>query len=61
MVTKSGHKIILDDDAGSITISDTNENKVTLDSSGITLERGASKVAISDSEVNVNDGALEVM
>ena len=61
IVTKSGHKIILDDDAGSITISDTNENKVTLDSSGITLERGASKVAISDSEVNVNDGALEVM
>lgn len=60
IVTKSGHKIILDDQAGSITISDTNQNKVTLDSSGITLERGASKVAISNSEVNVNDGALEV-
>ena len=60
IVTKSGHKIILDDDAGSIKISDQNQNRVTLDSSGMTLERGSSKVAISNSEVNVNDGALEV-
>jgi uncharacterized protein involved in type VI secretion and phage assembly len=61
IVTKAGHKILLDDDAGSITISDSNNNKVTLDSSGITIERGANKVAVSDSEVSVNDGALEVM
>lgn len=61
IVTKSPHKILLDDDGGSITISDSNQNKITLDSSGITLERGGNKVEISDSEVNVNDGALEVM
>jgi uncharacterized protein involved in type VI secretion and phage assembly len=61
IITRSGHKIILDDDAGSITISDTNQNRVTMDSSGITLERGGSKVEISDTEVNVNDGALEVL
>ena len=61
IVTKAGHKILLDDDAGSITISDSNNNKVTLDSSGITIERGANKVAVSDAEVSVNDGALEVM
>jgi uncharacterized protein involved in type VI secretion and phage assembly len=63
IITKSGGqflKILLDDDAGSITISDVNENKVTLDSSGITLERGGNKVEINDSEVNINDGALEV-
>src|SRR5262249_14119735 len=63
IITKSGSqflKILLDDDAGSITISDVNENRVTLDSSGITLERGGNKVEISDSEVNINDGALEV-
>lgn len=60
IVTKAGHKVLLDDDAGSVTISDSNGNKITLDSSGITLERGGSKVEISDSEVNVNDGALEV-
>jgi hypothetical protein len=32
-----------------------------LESSGIKLERGANKVAISDSNVSVNDGAFEVM
>jgi uncharacterized protein involved in type VI secretion and phage assembly len=61
IVTKAGHKILLDDDAGSITITDANNNKVTLDSSGITIERGVNKVAVSDAEVSVNDGALEVM
>jgi uncharacterized protein involved in type VI secretion and phage assembly len=60
IVTKAGHKILLDDDGGSITISDSNENKITLDSAGLTLERGSQKVEISDSAVKVNDGALEV-
>jgi uncharacterized protein involved in type VI secretion and phage assembly len=61
IVTKSGHKVVFDDDAGSITISDTNQNKVTMDSSGISLERGASKVEVNDVGVNVNDGAFEVI
>ena len=61
IVTKAGHKILLDDDAGSITITDANSNKITLDSSGITLERGPNSVAVGDSEVNVNNGALEVI
>jgi uncharacterized protein involved in type VI secretion and phage assembly len=61
IVTKAKHKILLDDNEGSITITDDNENKITLDSSGITLERGGSKVVISDSEVTVNDSSLEVM
>lgn len=61
IVTVSPHKILLDDDAQSITISDSNQNTITLDSSGITLTRGSNSIAISDSEVNVNDGALEVM
>jgi uncharacterized protein involved in type VI secretion and phage assembly len=60
IVTKSGHKILLDDDAGTITITDASNNKITLASDGITLERGSTKISLSDSEVNVNDGALEV-
>jgi uncharacterized protein involved in type VI secretion and phage assembly len=59
IVTKSGNKILLDDDGESITITDKNNNTITLDSSGITLDRGK-KVVVSDSSVNVNDGALEV-
>jgi uncharacterized protein involved in type VI secretion and phage assembly len=60
IVTTSPHKILLDDDQGTITISDSNQNTVTLDSSGITLTRGTSTIQVSESEVNVNDGALEV-
>ncbi len=61
IVTKSGHKILLDDDGETITISDQNQNSVTLASDGITLERGANKIVIDDTEVNVNEGALEVL
>ena len=61
IVTASGHKIILDDDGESITISDPNQNTVTLSSEGIKLERGGQSLLVSDAEVNVNDGALEVL
>ncbi len=61
IVTKAKHKILLDDDAGSITITDANNNKITLESGGITIERGGKKIQINDAEVNINDGSLEVM
>jgi uncharacterized protein involved in type VI secretion and phage assembly len=64
IVAKSGSqalKVLVDTDAGTITIADeVNENTVTLGGDGITLERGGMKIAISDAEVNVNDGALAV-
>jgi len=60
ITTKSGNKIKFDDNAGSITISDSNNNTVTLDSSGLTLTHGGNSIQISDEEVNINDGALEV-
>ena len=58
--TKAGHQILIDDDGQSITVTDPSSNTVTLDSAGITLERGAMKVEISDTKVSVNSGALEV-
>ena len=61
IVTKAGHKVLLDDEAGTITISDPNQNTVTLSSDGITLMRGGNQIVISDAEVNINDGALEVI
>lgn len=61
IVTKTGHKLILDDDTGSITITDGNNNTVILESSGITLERGGKKIEISDAQVNINSGSLEVI
>jgi uncharacterized protein involved in type VI secretion and phage assembly len=59
IVTAAG-RLLFDDDAGTITLSDTNQNSVTLNSSGLTLVGASSTIAISDTEVNVNNGALEV-
>ena len=60
VVTAKGAKLLLDDDAQTVTLTDSSNNKVTLSSDGITLERGGKKVVVSDSNVSVNDGALEV-
>jgi hypothetical protein len=58
--TKGGQQIILDDNRTSITIVDRNENSVILDDEGIKIVRGSGKVEVSDGEVSVNDGAMEV-
>lgn len=58
--TKAGHEIILDDDGESVTVTDASGNKITLDASGVTIERGAGKLEITDGKVSANDGALEV-
>jgi uncharacterized protein involved in type VI secretion and phage assembly len=61
IVSKSGLKILLDDDDGKIEIADTNDNTITLDASGLTIAHGSSKkIEITDSAVKVNDGNLEV-
>lgn len=61
IVTAAPHKIVFDDDQSSITISDPNENTLTMDNSGITLASGDSvSVVVSSSSVSVNDGALKV-
>jgi uncharacterized protein involved in type VI secretion and phage assembly len=61
IVTEQGNKIVLDDDAQTITITDASDNKVTLSSDGMTLERGANKIVVSNAGMSVNDGALEVI
>jgi uncharacterized protein involved in type VI secretion and phage assembly len=60
IATKAMLELKLDDKAGSITVSDNNGNKVTLDSSGITASNGSQQIVVSSSSVNVNSGALEV-
>lgn len=60
IVTAKGAKLLLDDDTQTITVTDSSSNRVTFSSDGIMLERGAYKVVVSDSNVSVNNGALEV-
>ena len=59
IITAGGNKLILDDDATSITVSDSNDNTVTLDSSGITNDSSAASVVVGNT-VSINDGAMEV-
>lgn len=58
--TKGNQTIVLDDADHTITITDSNENSVTLDRDGITVVRGSGKVAVTDGKVSANDGAMEV-
>lgn len=54
------HTLVLDDDKSKASWTDTNTNTVTLDASGLTLERGNKNVTIGSAGVAVNNGALEV-
>jgi len=60
ITTVSPFELKFDDGGGSLTITDSNGNTVTLDSSGITLSNGGEQVVISSSSVSVNSGDLEV-
>ena len=56
--TKSGHKIVLDDDGGSLEITDSNGNTVTMDSSTVKVAAGkATKVIIDSPQIEIVDGA----
>jgi uncharacterized protein involved in type VI secretion and phage assembly len=60
LVTKAPHKLLFDDDAETVTLADSNENTVELDSGGVTSSRGSQKVTVADASVSINDGALEL-
>lgn len=60
VATVAPFELKFDDGGGSLTITDSNGNTVTLDSSGITLENGGGQVVVSSSSVSVNNGALQV-
>ena len=58
--TKGNQQLILDDKDHTITITDSNDNHVTLDRDGIAIVRAAGKLAITPGKVSANDGAMEV-
>ena len=60
IVTGAQHKVLFDDDGQTITITDQNNNTITFDSNGVTTERNGKKLLVSDSEINIDDGALEI-
>lgn len=59
-ITTDGHKIILNDNNNQVQVVHSGGAEITMTSSDITLKKGSQQVVISDSSVNVNNGALEV-
>ena len=56
--TKSGHKIILDDDAGTVEITDSNGNSIQMDSSVVKISAGnATKVVVDAPQIELVDSA----
>jgi uncharacterized protein involved in type VI secretion and phage assembly len=56
--TQSGHKIVLDDDAGSLEITDSNGNTVSMDSSTVKVAAGdATKVVIDAQQIELVENA----
>jgi uncharacterized protein involved in type VI secretion and phage assembly len=56
--TKSGHKLILDDDAGTLEITDSNGNSITMDSSTIKITAGsATKIVIEAPQIELVENA----
>ena len=60
--TKSGHKLVLDDDAGTVAITDSNGNKVTMDSSSIKITAGnATSIVIDAPQIQLVNGASHAL
>jgi hypothetical protein len=56
--TKAGHKIVFDDDGGTLEITDSNGNTVTMDSSTVKVAAGnASKVIIDAPQIELVENA----
>jgi uncharacterized protein involved in type VI secretion and phage assembly len=60
IVTAAPHKLLFDDDGQTVTLTDPNNNTMTLDSNGVSIDQNGKKLVVSDSEINVDDGAFEV-
>src|SRR5262249_44410444 len=56
--TKSGHKIVFDDDTGTVEISDSNDNSVKMDSGTIKISAGSATTVVIDApKIQLVDGA----
>jgi uncharacterized protein involved in type VI secretion and phage assembly len=56
--TKSGHKLVFDDDGGSVEITDSNGNTIKMDTSTINIKAGdATKIVIDAPQIELVDSA----
>jgi uncharacterized protein involved in type VI secretion and phage assembly len=59
LITSQGHKMILDEDAPSITITHSGGAEITITDNDLTIKQGGS-IVVTSSSVKINDTSLEV-
>jgi len=60
--TKSGHKLVFDDDGGTLEVTDSNANTVTMDTSTIKIAAGnATTIVIDAPQIQLVDGASHAL
>ena len=56
-ITTAGHKLILDDDAGEVTLLHSDGAEMTMTGSDITIKIGQATISMSDSEISLKVGS----
>src|SRR5262249_60436317 len=60
--TKTGHKIVLDDDGGSLEVTDSNSNTITMDANTIKIAAGdATTIVVDAPKIQLVDGASHAL
>jgi uncharacterized protein involved in type VI secretion and phage assembly len=60
--TKSGHKIVLDDDGGTLEVTDSNSNTVTMDANTIKIAAGnATTIVVDAPQIQLVNGASHAL
>ena len=60
IVSVTGHKVVLDDDAGKLVVEHAQGAKLEMTATEITLEVGASKIVLGPTSITFNNGVLKV-
>jgi uncharacterized protein involved in type VI secretion and phage assembly len=60
IITCGKVKLLFDQSNAAVTLSDADDNKLSMTSSGTKLSRGQQSLEVSTASVTANDGALEV-
>lgn len=60
VVTKAPHQLLFDDDAGEVTLGDSNGGSVKLDNNGVTATRDNGSMVVGSSQISLNNDAFTV-
>ncbi len=60
IITQGGHKVVLDDDGGTVSLEHSGGAKLEMTQTGITLSIGGSKMEMSLTAISFNEGIVKI-